>query len=163
MHTHLQVGRLKWNDPSKHLKGFSFIFFQFKLFYLACLYKKYRSDVGLYSPIAPPELSRPLSLSLSLPPSLPPSLLSILVNLLHSWCFTIIPLCVVLLTESGIDSCSSISEEPLTSDLDNRSLGPRGSLPSSSSSRIRGKHTMTVSAVIKLDHDTSDPVYSVIR
>lgn len=44
----VQVGRLKWGDTSKHVKGFSFLFFQFKLFYLACLYRNFRSDAGLY-------------------------------------------------------------------------------------------------------------------
>ena len=51
-----QVCRLKWTDPSQHLKGFSFLFFQFKIFYLVCLYKNFRSAAGLYSP--PPPISK---------------------------------------------------------------------------------------------------------
>ena len=53
-----QVGRLQWEDPSNHLRGFAFLFFLFKLFYLACLYKGFRTEAGLYTQAPPPELSK---------------------------------------------------------------------------------------------------------
>ena len=68
---------------------------------------------------------------------------------------------MVLPTGTGATSFSAISEEPLSSDLD-KSPGTRG-LQASPGAMSRGKHTITVSAVIKLDHDTSDPIYSAIR
>ena len=52
-----QVGRLHWEDPAQHLHGFSFLFFLFKLFYLACLFKNFRSEAGLYSQSLPPDTS----------------------------------------------------------------------------------------------------------
>jgi len=52
-----QVGRLQWEDPSNHLRSFAFLFFLFKLFYLACLYKGFRTDAGLYTQTPAPELS----------------------------------------------------------------------------------------------------------
>ena len=47
------TGRLHWDDPSRHLRGFAHLFFLFKLFYLACLYKDFRSEAALYSPPSP--------------------------------------------------------------------------------------------------------------
>ena len=57
MHTH-QVGRLHWADPSQGHSGFAFLFFLFKLFYLACLFKNFRTEAGLYSQTPPPEISQ---------------------------------------------------------------------------------------------------------
>ena len=45
---------LHWDDPSQCVRGFGHLFFLFKLFYLACLYKDFRSEAGLYTPPTPP-------------------------------------------------------------------------------------------------------------
>ena len=45
---------LHWDDPAQHVRGFAHLFFLFKLFYLACLYKDFRSDAALYTPPTPP-------------------------------------------------------------------------------------------------------------
>lgn len=57
-----QIGRLHWEDPAQHLHGFAFLFFLFKLFYLACLYKNFRTEAGLYSQPPPPDISERNSL-----------------------------------------------------------------------------------------------------
>jgi len=45
---------LHWDDPMQSLRGFAHLFFLFKLFYLACLYKDFQKDAGLYTtPQAP--------------------------------------------------------------------------------------------------------------
>ena len=43
-----QVDVLYWDDPSNYIRGFAYLFFSFKLFFLACLYKDFRSSSGLY-------------------------------------------------------------------------------------------------------------------
>ena len=52
-----QVDLLYWDDPANYIRGFAYLFFSFKLFFLACLYKDFRSMSGLYSPSDPPEIS----------------------------------------------------------------------------------------------------------
>jgi hypothetical protein len=53
-----QVDVLYWDDPSNYIRGFAYLFFSFKLFFLACLYKDFRSSSGLYSLSDPPEISK---------------------------------------------------------------------------------------------------------
>ena len=53
-----QVDVLYWDDPSNYIRGFAYLFFSFKLFFLACLYKDFRSSSGLYSPSDPPDISK---------------------------------------------------------------------------------------------------------
>ncbi len=50
--------QLHWDNPSQHLRGFAHLFFLFKLFYLACLYKDFRSDSALYSLPTPPQIGQ---------------------------------------------------------------------------------------------------------
>ena len=52
-----QTSLLQWDKPDQHLRGFAHLFFLFKLFYLACLYKDFREEAVLYTPPAPPELT----------------------------------------------------------------------------------------------------------
>lgn len=47
---------LHWDDPAKSVRGFAHLFFLFKLFYLACLYKDFQKDAGLYTTPQPPTL-----------------------------------------------------------------------------------------------------------
>jgi hypothetical protein len=109
-----QACRLKWNDPSNHSKAFAFLFFQFKLFYLVCLYKNFRSDAGLYSQLPPPVIKLPNSTSPQKQPT------------------------------------------PVTTTND---LEKERKMPTPSTS----KHVTSVSTIIKLDYDTSAPVYQTIR
>ena len=53
----LQVGRSHWEEAVQHLRGFAFHFYLFKLFYLACLFKNFRTEAGLYTQPPPPDLS----------------------------------------------------------------------------------------------------------
>ena len=52
-----QVDLLYWDDPAQYVRGFAYLFYSFKLFFLACLYKDFRNSAGLYSPSDPPEIS----------------------------------------------------------------------------------------------------------
>lgn len=48
-----QTCLLHWDQPGRYLRGFARLFFLFKLFYLACLYKDFRNDDCLYTPPSP--------------------------------------------------------------------------------------------------------------
>ena len=45
-----QVGRIQWADPNHHFRGFAFLYHQFKLRYLAPLYKDFRFARQIYLP-----------------------------------------------------------------------------------------------------------------
>ena len=47
---------MQWKKLSQHLRGFSFVFYQFKLHYLASLYKTFRDSACLYSQPSTPVL-----------------------------------------------------------------------------------------------------------
>ena len=64
---------------------------------------------------------------------------------------------------TGLDTTPDNREGELTLSSGEGDLVSRSGSTASSSSKQRWKHTITVSAVIKLDYDTSDPVYTVIR
>ena len=51
-----QADRIQWEEPRQHQRGFAFLFFLFKLFYLACLYKNFRYEAGLYEQSPPPKI-----------------------------------------------------------------------------------------------------------
>lgn len=50
-----QTHWLHWNEPSMARKGFAYLFFLFKLFYVGCLFKDFHKEAGLYTlPVCPP-------------------------------------------------------------------------------------------------------------
>jgi hypothetical protein len=57
----VQSSFLHWDEPGQYLRGFARLFFLFKLFYLACLYKDFRSDASLYTPPSPLLIGNTLS------------------------------------------------------------------------------------------------------
>ena len=63
-----QVELLYWDDLSNYNRGFAYLFFAFKVFFLACLYKDFRSGSGLYSPSDPPDISESGSSDHHMPP-----------------------------------------------------------------------------------------------
>lgn len=160
---------LHWDDPRQSLRGFAHLFFLIKLFYLACLYKDFQKDAGLYSTPLPPTLGECTYLMTPyLIHGMHSSLFDTLYRLLLLYFY---PLVDFSSTSSDSSHCSeklhSLLEEPSFQDRSSGSSTQPLASSSHSTASLRSKHKKInpyrLSSVIKLEYDLSNPVYNKVK